>query len=314
MNRLDPLSKRFSHLRIGNMPLHRSVVALGGGGARGIAHLGVLQALGEAGVQTERIVGVSMGGLIGAIVATAPDIHSAQAQTIEFLRSPPFQKEIELLNDAKPVEQEADTGGMFSWYRKMQQGYMAHRRFMRAITHAALASDLPLKNAIDSLLPDCDLQDLDTPLTLVALDLLSGDRVVLERGPLRKAVRASSAIGGIFEPVPWDKMLLCDIGSIEAVPSLVARSYGSDCVIGVDVAAGKTRIEKCETVLDIMMRMEEISERMMRRASVNQADIYIRPNVGNVEWFDFSEPERLIDIGLSAGRKAMEQVKDRSAA
>lgn len=290
-----------------------ATVALGGGGARGLAHLGVMQAIGEAGIQAEQIVGVSMGSLIGAMCAAEPDIHLVQTKAIEFLCSPPFLEQIELLNHAKPVERENDAGGMFSWYRKLQQSLAAGRRFSRAIGHAALASDRPLRYAIDYLVPDCDISDLPTPLSIVAVDLLSGNRVVLEQGPLRRAVQASSAIPGIFRPVKWDGMLLCDIGTIESVPTRIAKSYDSELLIAVDVGPGKTQVPSCDTVLEVMMRMDEVGERLMRKVSTKDADIVVRPEVGNVEWFDFSQPQKLIDAGLQAGRRALRQFYQRKA-
>lgn len=300
--------------RLGLNEQRRAVVALGGGGARGIAHLGVMQSVGESGVQTERIVGVSMGSLVGAMCAVNPDILRVQAKAIELLHSPIFQLKQEILFGAAPPEDAESSGGVFSWYGRLRKYLNAHRKLTRAVTSKSLISDDPLKDSIDYLLPDVDMRDLPIPLSIVAVDLLSGQRVVLEHGSLRAAVRASASIPGIFPPVRWGEMLLSDIGVIESIPTLVASAYASDLTIAVDVGQDNTRIKECNTALEVMMRVDDICERLMRRHLNDAADLVIRPDVGNVAWFDFSDPERLIAEGRAAGHRAIDAVNDLYAA
>lgn len=283
-----------------------AVVALGGGGARGLAHLGVMQSVGESGVQTERIVGVSMGSLVGAMCAVDPDILRVQAKAIELLHSPIFQLKQEILFGAAPPGDAESSGGVLSWYGRIRKYLNAHRKLTRAVTSNSLISDDPLRESIDYLLPDVDLRDLPIPLSIVAVDLLSGQRVVLEQGSLRKAVRASASIPGIFPPVRWGEMLLSDIGVIESIPTLVASAYASDLTIAVDVGQDNARINRCNTAIEVMMRVDDICERLMRRHLNDAADLVIRPDVGNVAWFDFSEPERLIAEGRAAGHRAIQ--------
>ena len=286
-------------------PGRRAVVALGGGGARGLAHLGVMQSIGESGVQAERIVGVSMGSLVGALCASDPDILRVQAKAVELLCSPIFHRKQELLFGAAPPADEESSGGIFSWYGRIRRYLQAHRKLSRVVTSSSLLSSDPLRESIEYLLPDVDLQDLPTPLSIVAVDLLTGRRVVLEKGPLRQAVLASSAIPGIFPPVPWGDMLLSDIGVIESVPALVAKSYATDLVIAVDVGQDHTKIKGCNTAIEVMMRVDDICEQLLRRMVLESADVIIRPDVGNVAWFDFSEPEKLISEGRAAGHRSL---------
>jgi NTE family protein len=296
-------------------PTQRSaVVALGGGGARGLAHLGVMQSIGESGVHTERIVGVSMGSLVGAMCAVDPDILRVQAKAIELLHSPIFQLKQEILFGASPPKDEESSGGSFSWYGRIKKYLNAHRKLTRAVTGPSLISAAPLQESIEHLLPDCDIQDLATPLSIVAVDLLTGQRVVLEKGPLRRAVQASAAIPGIFPPVPWGDMLLSDIGVIESIPTVVARSYAHDLTIAVDVGQDNSKIHECKTALEVMMRVDDICERLMRRHALNDADLVVRPDVGNIAWFDFTEPERLIAEGRAAGHRALETFDEVRAA
>ena len=291
----------------------QAVIALGGGGARGLAHLGAIQAIGESGVRTERIVGVSMGSLVGALCASDPDINRVQAKAIRLLHSPVFQVKQKILFGAASPNEES-SAGIFSWYGRVRKYLKAHRKLTRAVTSPALMSDEPLRESIEYLLPDIDIQDLPIPLSIVAVDLLSGQRVVLEKGPLREAVRASAAIPGIFPAVPWDKMLLSDIGVMESIPTFVAQTYASDLTIAVDVGQNLTQIDQCNTAIEVLMRVDDICERLMRRQLLHAADILIQPNVGTCPWFDFTHPERMINEGHKAGHKALANLRSTDAA
>ena len=99
-------------------------------------------------------------------------------------------------------------------------------------------------------------------------------------------------------------MLLCDIGTVDSIPVTVAKSYASDLTIAVDVGQEHTSITHCNTAYEVWMRMEDIGERLMRRHVTREADLVVRPKVGDVSWFDFKRPEKLI----AAGREAAENV------
>ena len=100
-------------------------------------------------------------------------------------------------------------------------------------------------------------------------------------------------------------MLLCDIGTVDSIPITVARSYATDLTIAVDVGQEHTSITHCNSALEVLMRMEDIGERLMRRHVTKEADLVVRPNVGDVSWFDFKHPEKLITAGRDAARKSL---------
>ncbi len=280
----------------------RAVVALGGGGARGLAHLGVIQAVHESSLALERIVGVSLGALAGSLSAVDLNPRRAQSVAAEFIHSAEFQEQQRILMGAQPATASESTGGFFSWYGRLREFVQAHRKLGRAITGPALLSDCVLHDAIECLLPDIDIAETPVPLSIVAADLLSGNKVVLESGSLRQAVLASMAIPGIFPPVAHQGMLLCDIGVIDSVPIDIARAYPHEVSIAVDVGQGHSRITSCPKAIDVMMRIDEIGERMLRRRALPEADLVIRPEVDSVAWFDFSRPEEVVRRGYLAGR------------
>ncbi len=288
------------------MDAHSTTLALGGGGARGVAHLGVIQALLEAGLTVDRIVGVSIGSLAGAMYAFDPDIHRVQQTALNYLLSEPFQRHQKLMFGAGGSGGDAEsTGGVFAWYSRAKDYLRANRIFHRVISHPSLLPGVVLRDVVDHLLPDADIADATIPLSVVAVDLRSGHKVILERGSVREAVRASSALPAIFPPVDLEGMLLCDVGVFYSLPTTVARAYGTSQVIAADVSSDMRRIEDCGTALDVMMRMDEIGESLFRKHVRDAADLVISPDVSGIQWFDFSKPAELIATGLAAGREAL---------
>lgn len=255
-----------------------------------------------------------MGSLVGAMCASDKDIRRVKAKGLELLHSPVFKQKQEVLFGAAPESSEENTGGLFSWYSRMRKYVQAHRKLTRGVTSPSLISDFALSDSINYLIPDIGIEELPIPLSIVSVDLLSGQRVVLERGSLQKAVCASSAIPGIFPPVEWENMLLADIGVIESVPTVVARMYANDLVIGVDVGQDATKVDSCETALQVMMRIDDIAEQLMRRHLIDAADVIVRPNVGSTPWYDFTKPEELLNEGRRSGHQALRRFHKRAAA
>ncbi|TWT98465.1 patatin-like phospholipase family protein [Stieleria varia] len=299
----------------------RAVVTLGGGGARGLAHLGALEAIGESGVLTERIVGVSIGGLMGGLYAVHQDIYRMQAAAMQLLDSPMFSASCnQLLGSASQVGSRGkgrvvatppSSVWYSDWYTRIVRLIRTGRHVGRLLSGPALMTSGILDEAIEQLIPDIDLQETAIPISIVAADLVSGHRIVLETGSLRKAILASTAIPGFFPPVAWGDAMLCDIGVLDSLPLTIAKSYPADLVIGVDVGSGLQRSGPCESAVEVMMRVEEIGEQLHRRHSLRHGDLIIRPDVGHRHWYDFRNPERLIEEGRRAGRRVLAELPHR---
>lgn len=283
-------------------------LVLGGGGARGIAHLGVIEVLLRAGFEIERIVGVSIGSLVGAMFAFEPDIRRVQQRAIDYLLSPAFQKHQVTLFGTATTKGNTATGGMFAWYARVQSYLQVNRLFHRVIGQPALLPGIILRDVVEHLLVDQDISEARIPLSIVAVDLLSGHKVVLEKGSLRDAVRASSALPGIFPPIPYGKMLLSDIGVIYSLPTNVALAYDPECMVAVDVGTGLQHVDYCNTALDVLVRMDEIGEALFRKYVQDMADVIVRPSVSDVDWFDFSPASKLIAEGRKAATRVISQI------
>ncbi len=289
--------------RYQDRPLN-AVVALGGGGARGLAHLGVLEVLERSPLRMSRIVGVSIGSLVAACYAVHGDLQRTKAATLRLLGSPDFQHtQKRLLGAGARTGEEADN--YLSLYQRFRRLVSNHRRLTRAATSPGLLDSTSLARVIEQLIPDVDVRDTPMPVSIVAADLLSGHQVVIESGSLRQAVLGSMSIPGVFPPVRLGKALLCDLGVLHSLPTEIARSYPHDVAVGVDVGVSHAPAAGCNTALEVMMRMEEVGERLLRRHSLDAADVLIRPDVGWCTWFDFSQPARLIEAGHDAARRSL---------
>lgn len=287
-----------------------ATVALGGGGARGVAHLGVIESLQATQIDIKRYVGVSIGALAGALCAADPDTMRVQQKVVEYLTSDRFQTKQAALFSAAPAAEEPATSGLFAWYQQIKSYLGARRKLAALFRRPALLGPDVMQDVVDALIPDIDIADTITPLSIVALDLLSGRRVVLTRGSLKTAVMASAAIPGVFPPIATGGMLLCDIGMMDAVPAKLASSYGAELTIAVDVGGQVEQIETCDTAADMFLRLSDIGEPLVREYSQTFADIVIRPDVSHHPWYDFSDPLSLIEEGRAAVSQSSRLTRD----
>jgi len=173
-------------------------LALGGGGARGLAHIGVLAVLEESKIPIDFIAGTSMGSMIGAAYCAGVEIP-------------------------RLMEIAADT----RWW------HISHPAWPR---HGLLSFE-KMEHWITDLMGDVDIRDLPIPFAAVATDIETGERIILREGPVGKVIRASSSVPGFVSPMEFQGRLLCDGGISDNLPDYAARLLGADYVIGVDVFA-----------------------------------------------------------------------------
>ncbi len=282
-------------------------LALGGGGARGLAHLGIIEVLLEAGYSIKRIVGVSMGSLVGAMVATGDNPQKIRAKALRYLLSERFQKHQQTLfgMGSDSSEQEAS---YFSWYYRIGEFLKANRLFRRIVTQPGMLPGILLEDVMKNLVEERSIEDFPIPLSVVAVDLISGHQVVLENGPVREAVRGSSSLPGIFPPVQFNNMQLCDTGTFCSLPARIARSYGHSPVIAVEVSNDVVPGIECKTALDVLMRVDEVGENYWRKQVRHRADLLIKPDVSQVPWYDFTAAEKLFNLGKKAAQQSMRQI------
>lgn len=284
----------------------RATLALSGGGARGIAHLGAIEELLYAGLTVERIVGVSIGSLAGAMFAFEPDIIRVQQKTREYLRSPEFLQHQKNLFGANQEPLNRPEGNLRAGYHRIADFLRANRMLYRGARRSSLLPGTLLESVVNRLLPNADIADALVPLSIVAVDLHTGQPVVFDKGPVRLAVRASGSVPGIFPPIPYEGRLLSDIGGFSTMPLRVARTYRPETVVAVNVDGRLKPMTESPTALEVLIRMIDIGSVMFREHLREEADLSILPDVKDVAWFDFRMADAMVEAGRAAARTALQ--------
>lgn len=243
-------------------------LALGGGAARGIAHVGVIKVLEEHGVKVHYVAGTSAGSLMGALYCAG-------------------HKWYEIREIAREI----------NWGDLVQPGLFS----------MGLVNPSKLEKMLQKLISNKTFDELKTPLRVVAVDLLSGELILFSEGSVARAVRASSSIPGIFSPLEYDGKLLVDGGVKNNVPADIVKEMGADIVIAVDVNANALKPEGPENVFDVMMYSMRIMLDDEQRIADN-ADFLIRPNLENFSYYNLKNAEELIDLGEAAAREQIAQI------
>lgn len=248
----------------------RVALVLGGGAARGFAHVGVIRVLEHEKIPIHMIVGTSVGSLVGALYASNPDSFQ-----LEWMA---FALEKEDIFD-------------FSLFSSKMGPVVGDR----------------LEGFVKKKIPQDTIEDLKVPFAAVATNLNTGERVVLTQGSISKAVRASSAIPGIFHPVQYQNRLLVDGGVVDNVPVDVARELGADVVIAVNIGKGVVNF-KIENLADVSLQAVNIMANEITRFKIRDADVIIEPNVRAVSMMDFSRKKECMEAGISSAKEALPSI------
>ncbi len=281
-------------------------LVLSGGGARGAAHIGVLKVLEANHVPVDAIAGTSMGAVVGGLYAsglTAADIERVMSSLdwVDAFRDRPPRTD---LNFRRKLEDQSFLvkfplgikGRKFRLPRGLVQG--------QKLTQTLRALTLPVAQ-IQS------FDDLGIPFRAIATDIVTGDRVVLDRGDLTTAMRASLSAPGVFVPVESDGRMLVDGGLSSNLPVDVAREMGVDVLIVVDCGFPLLERGKLDSVATVSNQMLAILIRHntnAQRKTLTDRDIIIDPALGDFSSLDFSEHEKAIRLGEEAARGATERL------
>jgi NTE family protein len=286
--------------------LCRIGLALGGGGARGLAHLGVLCALEHGGINVDLLAGTSMGALVASLYALSPKCDSVVERFQRYLESKEFKKTNPEFLHFHNREEAPRYEGIFQRFASfIKKGIF----YSQSLTKRAPISEENFSQNINFVLEDMEIQQTQIPLAIIALDLKSAKEVVMREGPLRTAVKASCAIPGILPPVKVGDRELVDGGWIDRVPVRPAREMGADLVIAVDVAEVLDETEDYSTGLGIALRTNDISRCALSRMQLKEADVVISPDVSGIHWSDFGHLEDCLRAGEQATREKLDEIK-----
>ncbi|MCR4399541.1 MAG: patatin-like phospholipase family protein [Syntrophomonadaceae bacterium] len=246
-------------------------LVLGAGSARGIAHIGVLQVLAEAGITFDLLVGSSMGALIGAIYGAGANLYL-------------LQKLFEELNFNRLMD-----------FQLPGSGFVGGRK-IRDFTYLLTKGKR--------------FEELSVPLAVVATDIRAGKRVVLTSGLVSEAVRASISIPGVFTPVEMGDMLLVDGAVSDRLPIELARELGCQRVVAVDVNFGMERETELKNPLQVLLAAIDLLERRIFVDLVKPgADILVQPMLGHIGSGSFERAAECVRLGREATLAALPQIR-----
>jgi NTE family protein len=245
-------------------------LALGGGAARGFAHIGVIQELERVGVHAELVAGTSAGSLVAALYASGMPGAEIERLALQM-------QEAEIADWSLPI---------------LGRGLLRGEALQRYV-----------RRMIDGRL----IQDMKIPLGVLATDLKSGQGVLFRRGDTATAVRASSAVPGVFSPVKIGDTEYVDGGLVAPVPVRQAREMGAELVLAVDISSAPEG-NGASGGLQVLLQTFAIMGQSINRHELASADLVVRPALKGVGGADFSARQRAIEAGRQAMRAAMPQL------
>ena len=274
-------------------------LALGSGGARGLAHAGVLQALEEAGIRPNLVAGTSMGSIVGGLYAQDPNPAKVWRRLETYVSNEEFASywaPFVPRSETEAKDPQSRLSGVFDF---MQRKMIAVKTVTVAATHDAQK----LRGPLAELFGPVGFEELSIPFAAVALDLKSGNMVAYTKGPVIDGIYASSAIPSVFPPVISEGRIICDGGGPFRVPVEACRDLGADIVIAVDIPAYEET--SFSTGLDMILRSNTIARQRLNQFVCAKADFVIRPAVTEFHWADFSAGEACRKRGYEAGHAAI---------
>ncbi len=255
-------------------PPPKIALVLGGGAAKGFAHIGVIKALESHAITPEIIVGTSAGSVVGALYAGGYNGFDLQRVALSM-----------------------DEGTVSDWV-------LPNRGFIKGES---------LQKFVNNAVQNRPIEALNRTLAVVATDLQSGELVVFERGNTGMAVRASSSVPGIFQPVKINGREYVDGGLVSPVPVKTARDLGADIVIAVDIS-DRPKVARLRDTIDVLMQTFVIMGRTIAGQELSRADIVVVPDITNLNSTNFDSRNYAIIEGERAGLAAVPKLQEKVAA
>jgi len=277
-------------------------LALGGGGARGLAHIGVLRVFEKEEIPIDLVAGTSIGALVGGAYASGSNSEELQKKAEAYLNSNEFR------SSAIRAFEAAHAKGEIGLAQKIETYLRNHFYLIQAMFKPGILSNEDFQVTIDYFIPDIQIEETRIPFRAVATDLVSGEEITFSKGSLRQAVMASCAVPGAVAPLKEGERLLSDGGIICRVPSSVARREGAEIVIAVVVDRG-IGSEEIRNVVNVYLRVSEIMGERLKQYALADADVVILPEVGESHWSSFSQAMNLLDEGERAAREKLDEIR-----
>jgi NTE family protein len=246
-------------------------IALSGGSTHGVAHIGVLKVLEREGIKPDMIAGTSAGALVGCAYAAGIPLD-----------------EIEEI------------------FKKMSWPHLLRPSIIRPLS---FFNTSPMENFLREKIGNGEFKDLDIPFAVIAADIVSSEKVVLDSGALVPAVRASASIPGLFNPIELNGRLLVDGGILDNLPVSQVKAMGADYIIAVDLTKHEGPNKRPENPVEVIICMIDIMQSRSTLPDPSEFDCYIRPEVQQYSQWEFANADEMIAEGQRAAEKVLEQLR-----
>jgi len=276
-------------------------LALGGGGARGAAHVGVLQVLHKNKIPIHQIAGTSAGSVVGAMYAATLDPDWIENRFREFIKSEAFKA----LGTDRLVGKQASSNSAFDQIAKKIKDQMV---LAMSLHRNSIIKKSRLKDAFDFLIPVKSFSELQIPLKIIATDLNTCQHVVYESGDLVEAATRSGTIPGFVEPTEINGQLIVDGGASMPLPTAIIRDV-VDVLIGIDIRRRGMKPLDEANIYEIMMRSDMSTYQNLINHYSSSADVLISPDVKDYLWSDFGQFDYFIDEGIQSGENAIMTIR-----
>jgi NTE family protein len=245
-------------------------LALSGGATHGAAHIGVLQVLEREGIKPDFVAGTSAGALVGSVYCSGVPLD--ELEKLFLTMAWPTLVKLSLI---KPL---------------------------------ALFDTQPMEEFLKKNIGDSEFKDLNLPFAAICCDIVTGERVVMDNGPVASSVRASAAIPGLFSPVEIDGRLLVDGGVVDNLPVEQVIAMGAEFTIGVDVSSPSKRGKRPENPFENLLAMVYIMQERSTSLNHDRCDCLIRPKISQYSSWGFGNSEKIIEEGRKAAEAALPQL------
>jgi NTE family protein len=251
-------------------------LALGGGSARGLSHIGVIEVLEREDIPIDMIAGTSMGAMVGAVYAKDKDIKRTKELAIEL-----GSKRFALFLDV-------------------------------SLPRTGLLRGRKIEEALRAVIGDIQFSDLQIPFACVATDVDTGQEVIIRDGPVWAGVRASGSLPVLLPPARWSDRYLVDGGLVNPVPVSVLKTMGADFIIAVNVMSSRNvRGGKAPNIFNIALQTLQIASYGVIASCLRGADIVIEPDMARIGFADFHRAKQCILQGELAAQAAIPEIKRR---
>tara|TARA_B100000963_G_scaffold105520_1_gene91550 strand:+ start:876 stop:1772 length:897 start_codon:yes stop_codon:yes gene_type:complete len=276
-------------------------LALGGGGSRGVAHIGALQALHSSGISPDIIAGTSSGSTIGAMYAATLDPFWIENQFRKFMETDLFFK----FRSGSLIDGRNEETFLEKVTTKVKQHYMV----ALGLNKSFVAKREVIEKAVNFLVPCNAFSELKIPMEIVAVDIQSGEEIIYHEGNLKESIIQSSSIPGFFEPTLKDEKIIVDGGVSSPIPIETLKNKVS-IIMAVDITNSMLKPLKSPNMIEIMRRSDIITSLKLKAKLSSEADILVKPDVAGIHWSDFENFNKLLYSGKSAMEKILNRLKN----